>query len=197
MRRETVRQALVFGLLLLAGVGVRLSFRDLPNFAPIAALALFAGFYFRSSAAAVALPLAVMIISDQWLGGYHWLVMAAVYGTLAAPVALRSLVRRKLDAASEGRQAMPAALTVFGCSLAGSLAFFGVTNLAAWMAMDMYAANWQGLCECYLQALPFFRYTLAGDLTFATVLFGGYVLLQQSVFAGSLARPLARPLEVG
>ncbi len=85
MNRDLIRQGMMFGLLVIAGVGVRLFFRDLPNFAPIAALALFAGFYFRSSAVAVALPLTVMVISDQWLGGYHWLVMAAVYAHVGSP----------------------------------------------------------------------------------------------------------------
>jgi hypothetical protein len=38
----------------------------------------------------------------------------------------------------------------------------------------MYDHTAAGLLQCYAAALPFFRYTLAGDMFFAVVLFGGY-----------------------
>jgi hypothetical protein len=40
----------------------------------------------------------------------------------------------------------------------------------------MYEHSLAGLLHCYAQGLPFFRYTLMGDLFFAVVLFGGYAL---------------------
>ena len=71
-----------------------------------------------------------------------------------------------------------------GMSVGASVAFFLVTNLAVWVQsvsgaspMAFYDASIQGLLHCYGQALPFFRYTLAGDLCFTTVLFGGWTLV--------------------
>ena len=58
-----------------------------------------------------------------------------------------------------------------------SLAFFFVTNLAVWYQASWYTRDAAGLWQCYLQALPFFRYTLSGDLLFTTVLFGGHALV--------------------
>jgi hypothetical protein len=35
--------------------------------------------------------------------------------------------------------------------------------------------------ECYIAALPFFRHTLAGDLSYTLLLFGGFALLERSL----------------
>jgi hypothetical protein len=45
----------------------------------------------------------------------------------------------------------------------------------------MYEHSWQGLVHCYARALPFFRYTLAGDLVFSASLFGGFALIHRFV----------------
>ena len=39
-----------------------------------------------------------------------------------------------------------------------------------------YERGLAGLWHCYVAAIPFFRYTLTGDMIFAVVLFGGYAL---------------------
>jgi hypothetical protein len=163
--------------LIAAGTMARLAFRDLPNFAPVAALALFAGYYFRSAWIALCVPLGVMAASDLVLGGYHPLMMAVVYGMLAAPVALRTPLRRWLKI-EQGRPlaASLSASGLVGCSLASSVMFFVVTNFACWLTMEFYAKTGAGLLQCYIQALPFFRYTLIGDLVFSVGLFAAYTL---------------------
>ena len=92
MKREKITQILVFLGLVLVGVGLRVYFQYLPNFAPVAALALFAGYYFRSAALALAVPLSVMILSDQLIGGYNTTpLMLSVYAMLSLPVAMRTV----------------------------------------------------------------------------------------------------------
>jgi hypothetical protein len=71
------------------------------------------------------------------------------------------------------RRSLPA---VAGCTLAGSVVFFLVTNFAWWAGYDLYPHTWEGLLVCYAAALPFFGWTLLGDAFFATVLFGGFAL---------------------
>ena len=53
-----------------------------------------------------------------------------------------------------------------------------VTNFGCWILFDHYAKTWSGLWECYTMAVPFFRYTVAGDLFFACMTFGGYLLVR-------------------
>lgn len=180
MNRNTLWQIVTFAILVGAGVELRLWFEALPNFAPVAAIALFAGYLFPSRLVAVGAPLSVMLISDYRLDKmYDWYMMAVVYGALAMPVLARGWVRRmfRLDRDSIGGSlASVGGLTA--CSLASSLFFFVTTNFAAWLCFDMYEPTWRGLGHCFAMALPFFRYTLTGDLFFATVLFGTYGVVQ-------------------
>lgn len=178
--------------LVAAGAATRLLVRDIPNFAPIAALALFAGYLFADRRWAVWVPLGAMLASDWVIGGYDWRLMAVVYGSLATPALWGPSLRRWLPIVRGGRVRVGAArggvggsgsacgsvATLVGCSLAGSLLFFATTNLAVWALGSMYEHSWAGLIHCYVRALPFFRYTLAGDLVFSTVLFSGLAAVQ-------------------
>jgi hypothetical protein len=74
---------------------------------------------------------------------------------------------------------------VSGAVLASSLVFFALSNFGMW-ASGYYPRTWAGLVACYTAALPFFRNTLASDVLYSAVLFGGYALL-----APWFARPRA------
>ena len=177
MKRRTILEAVVFLLLVSFGIALRVHLQYLPNFAPVAALALCAGYFFRSYGVAICAPLAIMLVSDFFIGGYNWYVMIVVYAMLALPVALRGLLRRHLKLGSRRTSAaLTAVAGLLACSLVSSLLFFAVTNFPAWLLFGMYEPTAAGLANCYLHALPFFRYTLAGDMLFALVLFGGYAL---------------------
>lgn len=159
-----------FFVLVFSGIGLRLLCRDIPNFAPVAALSLFSGFLFSGLWVAVLVPFSVLVISNLCFGGYDsWGVMLSVYGCLILPVFFgRQLLR------SENSQ-RPAVSKVFGLTLLGSLLFFFVTNYASWTYWYPQTVN--GLIECYVAAIPFFRYTLMGDVFFAVVFFGAHALV--------------------
>lgn len=177
IRKQTILEFAVFVTLVWAGVALRWQFAHLPNFAPVAAVALFAGYFFRSALVGVAVPVLVMLISDWKLGGYHPALMICVYTMLALPVAARGFLRKRLSTSEAGWRTKLATMAgLIGCALVASLAFFLVTNFATWILSGMYEHTAAGLVRCYVQALPFLRYTLAGDLVFATILFGGYAL---------------------
>jgi hypothetical protein len=46
-----------------------------------------------------------------------------------------------------------------------------LSNFATWASWDLYPKTLNGLMECYVAALPFFRHALAGDLIFAAAMF--------------------------
>ena len=178
MGRASTKELAVFCGLVCAGIALRMQFQYLPNFAPVAALALFSGYFFRSRLLAVAAPVSVMMATDWLIGAYHPVLMAAVYGTLALPVLFRGVLRRWLDVSGgSGRQAVLATCGLIGCGLASSIAFFVVTNFATWLVGGLYASTWDGLNRCFIQAIPFFRFTVVGDLAFASGLFGSYALV--------------------
>jgi hypothetical protein len=151
-----------------------LLFQDIPNFAPVAALALFAGYCMRSGLGAAAVPLVIMTLTDFVIGGYDWRLMIVVYSMLALPVCCRGFLRRHFGLR---RGALATTLAgLLGCSLLASVSFFLVTNFACWILFDHYERSLSGLVHCYTMALPFFRHTLLGDAFFAICALGGYSL---------------------
>jgi hypothetical protein len=106
VKRNALSTALVFCFLVALGISSRL-IQDFveaipPNFHAVTAVALFAGFTFRRAATAACVPLVAMMMSDAVIGGHHPLVMAAVYASLAFPVAWRVWLRGSLTPWSVG-----------------------------------------------------------------------------------------------
>ncbi|MBK8845195.1 MAG: hypothetical protein IPO27_01040 [Bacteroidetes bacterium] len=139
-----------------------------PNFTPVAAIALFCGCYLKDRRWAIAIPIIVMLISDMILfisKGYSPSV--SVYASLMLISTLGFLLKGR-----EQRQ------TIMVASLVGSLIFFFVTNFGVWLLNDYYSKNLAGLATCYIKAIPFFRYTVMGDLFFNLLLFGSFALIR-------------------
>lgn len=149
-----------------------------PNFAPIAALAMFAGVYAsRISKWHLLTPLGAMLLSDAMLGFYEWKIMAVVYGSFFA-IGLLGLLIRMFEARLQ---------TVVLGTLTGSILFFLTTNFAVWAFSGMYAPTLDGLLLSYYMALPFFKFTLLGDLFYVSLFFGVYALVQSFFFRFSTA----------
>jgi len=140
-----------------------------PNFSPIDAMALFSGAYLaRRGVIAFAAPLGALFLSDLVLGFYHGMV--TVYFAVALIVLLGFFSLRKVSA-----------LRVGGAALASSVLFFVVTNFGMWLSSGIYPRNLAGLQACYVAAIPFLQNTVAGDLFYAALLFGGFGLVERLV----------------
>jgi hypothetical protein len=136
-----------------------------PNFSPIDAMALFSGAYLGRRWVAFAAPLAALFLSDLVLGFYHG--MATVYATVALIVAIGwSLSSRRSP------------LRIAGAAVAGSVTFFLITNFGMWLFSGFYPLTSAGLAACYVAAIPFFQTTVAADLFYAGLLFGGFALAE-------------------
>jgi len=143
-----------------------------PNFSPIAGIALFGAAYFSEKRWALVVPFLAMLLSDVIIG-FHAL-MPVVYVAFAAIVWMGTRLLKQVS--------LPRAA---GASLLASTAFFVLTNLGVWVFGEgiYYPLTAAGLAECFTMALPFFGPTIAGDLFFVTVMFGGFALLQRSFAA--------------
>ena len=133
-----------------------------PGFMPIAASALFAGRMLRLPALAIVVPVAAMALSGLTMGPDDWRVSLIVYAAISLPAFAGLLSRRWRGAA-----------VAFAVMLPCSLAFFALSNFAVFAFSGMYSLDGKGLAECYLAALPFLQTTLAGDMFWTAVLFGG------------------------
>ena len=149
-----------------------------PNFTPVAALALFGGANFVDKSTAFLLPIGTLFLSDLFLG--FSTLTPVVYGCFALVVCLGLWLRRKRSAQR-----------VAAAAVMGALLFFSVTNFGVWAFTPLHPKTVNGLVECYVAAIPFFRNTLAGDLVYSTVLFGGLMLAEKRWPSLAEAAPLA------
>ena len=155
----------ITGALVVIGVLLRLLCVSWPNFSPVAGLALLAGLALRHRSLAVFIPIMTMLISAQFLTGYEFQVMVSVYGCLVVPVFLGRLGRSWL-LKSQSWLWMRALGLGTAAGLASSILFFLVTNATYWMTFEI---GHRSLWQCYIDGLPFFRYTASGDLIFSMV----------------------------
>ena len=49
-----------------------------------------------------------------------------------------------------------------------------------WLFSGFYPLTLAGLGACYVAAIPFFQNTVAGDLFYSALLFGGFALLERT-----------------
>jgi hypothetical protein len=141
--------------------------QTLINFSPIAAMALFGSSNFKNRYFGILAPLAVLFVSDFFIGFHK--MMFFTYGSFFLIALLgSSLLRDKISIKS-----------VLGTSLLSSVIFFIISNFGVWFTGG-YTQNFAGLVECYTAAVPFFRNTIAGDLFYSAILFGAFEYIKQT-----------------
>jgi len=132
---------------------------------PLIGIGLCAGALFSNRFVAASVPAVALAASNLALpgGGSYgsWTMAAIIYAAFTWPVLMGGLVRRQ-----------PVWGTVGG-ALAGSLAFYLSTNVAHWWLTNDYPHTAAGLVECYVAALPFYRWTPVGDLVWSLGLTSG------------------------
>jgi hypothetical protein len=162
-------------LLILCAAGYRIAFvllggsgnEWLPNFAPIAAIALCGAFYLPRRFS-LAVPLGALFLSDLILNMHYgvslmsWEILPryAVLGLIAGMGFW--LANRKMTAG------------LFGASLVGSAIFHLATNTVSWLTSAGYAKTFGGWVQSWTIGLPefqpaawvFFRNTAVSDLIF-------------------------------
>lgn len=155
--RVTPRIVWLAVALVIFGVSMRL----LPhpaNLAPVGAIALFGGALLPKKLGWW-LPLAVMILSDLYLGFYHGIVFTWLAFLLVGLYGMTLRARSNWFRVPVG-------------ALGSAVIFFIVSNFGVWMQGQLYPHTWAGLVQCYEMALPFFRNTFAGDFLYSWLLFG-------------------------
>ena len=105
-----------------------------PNFAPIAAMALFGGAYFTKKWAAFLVPLAAMFVTDLILGFHE--TMWAVYLSFALIVVIGMTMLKTKKVSS-----------IFFASVISSVSFFIITNFGIWLSTNYYPKTGAGLAS--------------------------------------------------
>ncbi len=153
---------IILGLLIIAVMGRVLPHP--PNFTPITAVALFSAAIIPNRILSFGLPIFIMGVSDMILG-FHNLI-PTIYGLILLQTLIGTNLRNNITPTN-----------VVGTSLLSSILFFIGSNFMVWYGSTFYTQDLSGLIYCYVMALPFFHYTILGDLYYSTVLFGSWYLV--------------------
>lgn len=136
------------------------------NVTPTMAIALFAGATLPP-ALAFSVPLAVMMVSDFFIGlhSLYLLVWVCFMGVVFLGV---------------WASKYPGLVRTLIAAVSGSVLFFVLTNLGVFFFDALYPRTWAGLVECFVMAIPFFKNSFIGDLVYTTVFFSLYLAAQWS-----------------
>jgi len=147
-----------------------------PNLAPVGAMSLFAGANLTGWQAYL-VPLLLMAITDPIIGAMHGFDPFSrgtvfIYGSFMISVWIGKHLRGSDSAARIG-----------GAAFLCALQFYLITNFSTWMLGNMYPHTLAGLATCYAAALPFFGYTLTGNLFYSAFFFGAHYLVARRQLA--------------
>lgn len=145
------------------------------NFAPLAAVAIFAGLY-MSKKYAIIIPIAAVFLSDIFIGLYPYVLW--VYGSYVLIALINIGMRNKYKKSGGVRKAG----LLYGASIISSVAFFIITNFGVWTSGLYYEMTLSGLMNSYAAAIPFFRTSLLADILYITIMTGIYELLTRYIY---------------
>ena len=129
-----------------------------PNFTPIIAVAIMSSYFFRNIYLSLSVLLISMLLGDYFIGFYK--NMFFVYLSLFLITSIFFKINYKINYKS---------LFVFG--FFGSIIFFVISNFGVWILGNLYEKNINGLINCYLLAIPFFKNTLLSTIFFSYISF--------------------------
>ena len=133
----------------------------LPNFTPVTALALFSGLMLKRKWMSIAIPLIAMILSDMVLGFSS--ISIWVYAGIGS-ISLVSWFLNKINVNS---------------ILLSSLIFFIISNFGVWVLS--YPHTFEGLVMRYTLAIPFFGYSILGDLFWGYTFKHSYKFIESKI----------------
>lgn len=159
MKNITKEEKLLVAFVILAAF-IRLIPHPL-NFTPVTSLALFSGVMFNRKWMSLTIPLIAMILSDMFLGFYSisfWVyigfISITIFGWFINKMNINSI-------------------------LFSSLIFFIISNFGVWVLG--YPHTIEGLALCYTLAIPFFGYSIIGDLFWGTIIKYSYKFIQNKL----------------
>lgn len=142
-----------------------------PNVTAVIGATLLGAYALRNLWLAALVPIAIMELSDLALG-WHSSALFTYAGILAATFIGRAVI----DQVS--------VLRLCAAAFLSSLVFFLVSNFGVW-AGGYYGYTFEGLIACYVAAIPFWGYSLIGDLGSTAILFGLFVFGRNTFVASN------------
>lgn len=165
-------------ILILTGIIGRfflIHFVGIPNFEMITALTLVSA-VFLGGAWIFIVPLSVIAVSDIFIGNnsvlfFTWSAFAiiGIFGFLYKKFIIQDS-RSKVQDSS--RNSVKRIFEMTGLGVGSAIFFYLYTNFGWWLVSNMYPHTLDGLIQCYIMGLPFFKNNLIGNLIFVPMASG-------------------------
>jgi len=136
------------------------------------AIALFGAAYFKNKKLALIVPVLALWLSDLLLNStiyasYETSLLTGyqlwTFLSLALIVITGYFMLRKISFKN-----------IFGSAFVAAIIFFLVSNFGVWASGTMYPMNIGGLVSCYIAGIPFFHWTLLGNIFYLGLMVGVY-----------------------
>ncbi len=143
------------------------------NFTAIGAVALSVGLLVRNRYLALATPILALVISDYFIGFYDHMAFIYLAYAMMTVVGIFYSSHIKLT-------------QVISATLVGSALFFLMSNFSVWFFSGMYPKTFDGLWQCYMMAVPFFRNELVSNslltpmIVFSIQFFKQFLLVREN-----------------
>ncbi len=170
--KENWKDVVVMICLVMFGVLTRTIFHLGVNIEFVTGISLLAGYIFKKRAESIVVTVFIMVVSDVILGN-SIIFLFTWSGFLVAP--LLGTVLKKFNSGDYMKIVFSAqVLSVFS-----TLVFFSWTNFGVVVTTQMYTRNVQGLVQSYMNALPFLKNQLLGNLILVPVIFIVYFVAKK------------------
>jgi len=175
MKRNNLNILLVVLLIIMAAGARIINARlHMPNFAPLAAISLFSGFIIKDKRGlAFLVPIFGQLFADLYFqfftaipGFYDFAGQLCNYAGLVAATVL-------------GTRMVAKPVNALAYTFGASTLFFIISNFGYYLG-GWNTYSFAGLIKSYADGIPFFKYTIAGDMAGGVLLFGSYFLATQA-----------------
>lgn len=174
------------------------------NFAPVGAVALFAGARL-SLRYAIPIVLGINALADlalwyqqgltpvytPWYLSFFNPLLENSIGEFASGLIVALCLVGYVISGQKfvGKSESPVAILL--ATIGSGLGFFLVTNFVSWLTQALpYGYSLEGLLNCYIGAIPFYRGTFASDIVFTGLLFATHAALSRAYFPAEKAIPV-------
>lgn len=138
-----------------------------PNVEFITAISISSAICLNNKKLALIVPISIMFLSDLIIGNSN--IFIFTWSGFLFPVIL-GFVLSKLIKKQTDNKILILALFSELAGVTSSMFFFVWTNFGHWLTTNMYTKDIGGLISCYINAIPFLKPQLAGNLIIVPIL---------------------------
>lgn len=181
MKFKLNRTEIIFILgLIIIGILTRTVLHIKPNLEFVTACSLAAGFFLKDKKLSLVVPFLIMLFTDLIIG--NTIIFLFTWSAFFIAPAMGSVLNsRKIKKLFGKKENLRLLVTGMLGGLAFTLIFFLWTNLGVMLTSGMYAHTFEGLMQSYINALPFLRIQLFGNLIIVPI-----VLLTTKIYFDTL-----------